>query len=282
MADSNRTAETLAKLSEGVASLCSSERWLEYLAVARTFHDYSFSNVLLVHRQAPWASRVAGFHTWRKLGRVVRKGERAIWILAPITMRRRPDDQAKDVEPDDRERVVVSFKAVPVFDISQTDGDALPEPPCSRLTGDDPDGAYDRLRAVALELGYVVEEDYLPGETNGDCNFAEHRIRVEVTNDPRMQVKTLLHELGHALLHIDGTIPRGQAELEAESVAYVVGEEALGLDTAAYSFGYLATWAGGSDEALKAIAASGKRIQSAVKTLIEALAEPATEEMQAA
>lgn len=271
MADSTRTTEALAQLSEGIAALCSGDQWKQYLDAARTFHDYSFSNVLLIQRQAPWASRVAGFHTWRRLGRSVRKGERALWILAPITARRGKDEPSDEADAKTAERRVVSFKAVPVFDVSSTEGEPLPEPPCSLLTGDDPTGAYDRLRHVAHGIGYTVEEDYLPGKTNGDCNLTERRIRIEVSNSPQMQTKTLLHELAHALLEHGGTIPREQAELEAESVAYVIGQQVLDLDSAVYSFAYVATWAGGGDEAIKAIAASGKRIQLAVKTIAEAL-----------
>jgi IrrE N-terminal-like domain len=118
---------------------------------------------------------------------------------------------------------------------------------------------------VAHSLGFTVEEDYLDGGTNGDCSHSKKAIRVEVRNEPAQQVKTLAHELSHAILHGEGfTGTREIAELEAESVAYIVCQN-VGLDSSAYSFGYVASWAGGGSEAIKAITASGQRIARAAR-----------------
>jgi hypothetical protein len=140
--------------------------------------------------------------------------------------------------------------------------------PVHKLEGDDTDGLYTRLIAVAHSLGFTVEEDYLENGVNGDCNHAEARIRVEVRNEPKQQVKTLAHELAHAILHGDRkNLVRERAELEAESVAYVVCRE-LGIDSSAYSFGYLATWSGGGAEAQRAITESAQRIQKAAHLIL--------------
>jgi hypothetical protein len=160
-------------------------------------------------------------------------------------------------------------------DIAQTDGDELPTI-VERLQGDDVGGAYSRLVGVARSLGYTVEEDYLSGERNGDCNFAERRIRVEVTNSEVQQVKTLAHEIAHAMLH-EGFTDRALAELEAESVAFVVCR-ALGIESASYSFGYLATWAGGGTEAITAIKAAGARIQKTADAILTPAADAQQEE----
>jgi hypothetical protein len=120
---------------------------------------------------------------------------------------------------------------------------------------------------VAHSIGFTVEEDYLPGERNGDCSFDDRRIRVEVTNSEAQQVKTLAHELAHAMLHEEFT-DRALAELEAESVAYVVCN-AIGMATDEYSFGYVAGWAGGGDEAIAGIKASGQRIQQAANRILD-------------
>lgn len=226
---------------------------------------YSFNNVILIDRQDPEATRVAGFHAWRKLGRGVRKGERAIWILAAMTRKVTDQDERADAETGTRR--LIGFRPVPVFDIRQTDGEPLPEV-CSTLHGDAP-GIYSQLVAVAHTIAFTVEEDYLPGTVNGDCNFADKRIRVEVRNDERQQVKALAHELGHALLH-EGNADRALGELEAESVAYVVCA-ALGVDTSDYSFGYVASWTGGGDEAITAIKAPGSRIQSAADRILQSV-----------
>ena len=105
------------------------------------------------------------------------------------------------------------------------------------------------MEKVAAELGYSVTVTQLPGERNGDCAPELRRIRVSDRLAPAHQVKTLAHELAHAILH-EQFEERGLAELEAESVAYIVSHE-LDLDSSAYSFGYLATWGRGGDQATR-------------------------------
>lgn len=264
----SRTAEALERLAQGVAALITSRAWQAYLDTARRFHNYSFANILLIRAQVPEATRVAGFQAWKALGRTVRRGEHAIWILAPLTRRLAAEEED---DPAEKVRVIMGFRAVSVFDVSQTDGEPLAELPCHRLSGDDPTGSYDRLRRFAHGLGYTVEEDYLPGEMNGDCNFALRRLRIEVRNDELQQAKSLAHELGHVLLHDGFPGSRELAELEAESVAYLVCD-GLGVDSSSYSFGYVANWAGGGDGALAGIKASGRRVQSAARQILDGLA----------
>ena len=266
--ESPRTAEALERLAQGVAALITSRAWQAYLDTARRFHNYSFANILLIRAQVPEATRVAGFQAWKALGRTVRRGEHAIWILAPLTRRLAAEEED---DPAEKVRVIMGFRAVSVFDVSQTDGEPLAELPCHRLSGDDPTGSYDRLRRFAHGLGYTVEEDYLPGEMNGDCNFALRRLRIEVRNDELQQAKSLAHELGHVLLHDGFPGSRELAELEAESVAYLVCD-GLGLDSSSYSFGYVANWAGGGAGALAGIKASGRRVQSAARQILDGLA----------
>jgi len=251
--------ELLAQLTEGVAKLTTSDDWQRYLDFQSRFHSYSFGNVLLIAAQRPSASRVAGFHAWRKLGRHVLKGEKAIWILAPMVYKQ------DDATAGDDERVIRGFKYVPVFDVAQTDGEELPSV-CNRLDGDDPSGLYGGLVSVAQSLGFSVEITDLPGTTNGDCSHLEHRIRIRIGNSPVQQVKTLAHEIAHAILHADYS-DRALAELEAESTAYVVCSS-LGLDSSDYSLGYVTTWAGGGDAAIAAIKASGERIQKTAAQIL--------------
>jgi antirestriction protein ArdC len=252
----------LDTLAEGIQALTDSDRWRAHLELQGRFHRYSFNNTLLIGAQDPDATRVAGFASWKKLGRSVRKGERALWILAPMVGRRVPD-------PDGEERRrIYGFRPVAVFDVAQTDGDDLPEV-CTNLQGDDPSACFDALAHRAAAWGYSVELMELPGTTNGDCAHALRRIRVESRNRPAQQVKTLAHELAHALLH-EGTVDRARAELEAESTAFVVCH-VLGLDTGEYSFGYVACWAGGGPEAVAAIAVSGGAIQRASAAILDGL-----------
>ena len=269
MADTDKT-NILERLAEGITRLTSSERWQEWLTMQSRFHSYSFNNTLLILGQKPEASRVAGFNAWRKLDRFVRKGEKGIWILAPMVYKTEVgDDLSTGDEPT---KVIRGFKAVPVFDVSQTDGAELPEV-CVRLDGEDEAGLFGRLHSVATSIGFIVEDaDNLSG-ANGVCTHDDHRIQVLAGNSPAQRVKTLAHELGHAILHAPGDgrpDSRAVLELEAESVAFVVCA-ATGITSDDYSFGYVASWSGGGDEALAAIKASGARIQRAADRIRSAL-----------
>jgi len=122
---------------------------------------------------------------------------------------------------------------------------------------------------VAETIGFAVEDHTFDAGTNGDCSHSLRRIRVEVRLEPAHRVKTLAHELAHALLHADAA-DRALAELEAESVAFIVCD-ALGLDAGAWTFGYVASWAGGGDEAVAAIKAAGMRIQRTADLVLSAL-----------
>jgi len=265
-------SELLAQLSEGIAKLTTSEEWQRHLDCQSRFYRYSPNNVMLIAMQRHEATHIAGFNAWRKHGRFVRKGEKAIWILAPMVYK------ANDEKSEDEKRVIRGFKMVPVFDIASTDGEELPSV-CHTLTGDDPAGLFEQLAEVAHSIGFTIEHAELPGSVNGDCSHELHRIRVEITNSPAQRVKTLAHEIAHALLH-EKYDNRPLAELEAESTAYVVCQ-ALGLDTSDYSFGYVATWAGGGDQAIAGIKGSCERIQKSASTILRAF-EPAEAEEEAA
>lgn len=267
MTAKNDHAELIAQLMEGIGTLTSSGEWRHYLEFQSRFHQYSFGNALLISAQCHQASRVAGFNAWRRLNRFVRKGERAIWVLAPMIYKNL--DEAETV------RVIRGFKFVPVFDVTQTDGEELPSI-CDRLYGDDPKGLYAQLLTVARTIGFTVGDHEFKGSENGDCCHAQHRIHVETTNTPAQRVKTLAHELTHALLH-EHYENRALAELEAESTAYVVCH-AMGLDSGDYSFGYVATWAGGGDQAIAGIRSSCDRIQKTAAFILQSFESLADDE----
>lgn len=274
MPNSNRKDEVLAKLLDGITNLANSDKWQDWLKIQSRFHRYSFGNTLLIQLQCPAASRVAGFHAWRRLGRNVRKGEKAIWILAPVTHKVDSED-----EETRGKRAIVAFKPAAVFDIGQTDGEELPEV-CNRLEGDDGTGLFEQLLPVAAHIGYTVEDAEFHDSRNGDCTFDLHRIRVASDRSPVQRAKTLAHELGHALLH-ERFDNRAVTELEAESVAYIVCD-AYGINSSEYSFGYVAGWAGGGDEAIAAIKASAQRIQKAADTILTRLESGEEQDSEAA
>jgi antirestriction protein ArdC len=272
MTNKNNHPELIAALTEGISNLTTSEDWQRYLSFQSRFHHYSYGNALLIAAQLATATRVAGFNTWRTMNRFVRKGEKAIWILAPMLYKK------PDAERGDDDRVIRGFKFVSVFDVAQTDGEELPTV-CSRLDGDDPAGAYDILFELARSIGFTVVQHEFDTTTNGDCSHRDQRIRVEMRNSPAQQVKTLAHEIAHALLH-ETFDSREHAELEAESVAYIVCQR-IGFDSCAYSFGYVATWAGGGEQAIAGIKASCERIQKTAATILRAF-DPEVLEAEAA
>jgi antirestriction protein ArdC len=263
-----------AQLNDGIARLTTSDNWQKYLDSQAQLNNYSPRNIILILEQDPYATQVASHGNWQKMGRYVMKGETALRVLAPM--------RHTDVDPatGEESKVIKGFRFAPVFDVAQTDGKPLPEV-TNLLRGDDPAGHYDRLRAMAHGIGFKVTETEFEDGRNGDCNFDTKEIRVKASNEPLQRVKTLAHELGHALLHepSEGAerLSRDLIELEAESVAYVVGQR-LGIDTGEYSFGYVAGWAGAGDKAQEMILASASRIHGATNTIIGAMEVDAADE----
>jgi hypothetical protein len=264
--------DVLTRLAEGIRQLTSSEAWTARLQMQSRFYRYSFGNTLLIGLQRPDATQVAGFHRWKSLGRSVRRGARGIAILAPVVRRARVADQ----DADDVAIVAAApsaFRVVHVFDVVDTEGRELPAVPCHPLRGDAPAALVERLAAVGESRGFTVAMDAMvDSRANGDTAFGDRRIRVRDTLAPTQRVKTLAHELGHALLH-EGADDRALAELEAESVAFVVCD-AVGIDAGDYSFGYITTWVGGDADAVEtALRASGGRISGAARTVLDAIGQ---------
>lgn len=197
-----------------------SERLTTLLRSMGRFHRYSIHNVCLIAAQRPDATRVAGFHTWKSLRRFVRRGETGIAILAPIVRHRHAESSDED------ERVVAGFRAAYVFDITQTDGEPLPEE--SQATGH-PGAALAQIRtAIAardISLEYVEALGGALGTSSGG------RIQVLSGLTPATEFLVLAHEYAHELIHHTGerSQSRDTRELEAEAVAFVVGQ-AIGLE----------------------------------------------------
>lgn len=247
-------SELLDQLARGVLELTSSASWGRWLRTSRNFQKYSFQNQILILKQRPDATLVGGYRSWLRLGRQVRQGERAIRILAPFLVAQDPQDGCEPQAP-----ALLGFRIARVFDLSQTSGADLPEP-VRTLTGTASAADLARLAQRAVSLDFQVQFTSLWGSRNGDCSHALRRIRVRSDLPAAHQIKTLAHELAHAVLHgPDFQGPRALAELEAESVAYLVCQE-LGVDSSEYSFGYVATWSGGGPEAARLISATGGRI----------------------
>ena len=247
--------EARAALESGVLALTSSEAWARALAVAARFHRYSFGNAVLIALQRPDATRVAGYVRWKELGRQVRKGEHGIAILAPIVTRVREPEATESPEDPAPAHVApsraVRFRVAYVFDEQQTDGPALPAASdfATRLRGgsDRERDLYERLAdALRADRWTVSRAPIAIDSRNGQTDFASRAIVVRDDLAPAQALKTLAHEAAHAQLHngMTGMACRDAAEVEAESAAYIA-LAALGIDSGAYSFGYVAAWSAG-------------------------------------
>lgn len=242
------------------------------LQVVSKFHPYSFNNHLMIFLQRPDATVVAGFNRWKSLGRFVKKGEKGIAIFAPCKYKTK-------IETENGEETTVQqirgFRVVHVFDISQTEGDELPDLDAVRpklLDGSAPEGIWDALGRHATSIGYEVIR-HQRGSENGYCDFLNKEIGVRPSLSPAQAVKTLIHELGHALLHDEGPVAsREVAEVEVESVAFVVCD-ALGLDSGDYSFPYVTRWAEGSEELVKKTAERAITCAKEILTRLEATSD---------
>jgi antirestriction protein ArdC len=263
-------------LVAGIRALVASDEWRAMLAMTARLHNYSWRNCLLILQQRPHATHVAGYRTWQSLGRQVRRGERGIAVLAPVTYRRdEPDDDQTDdrvdTDDDDRSRRLRGWKIEHVFDVSQTDGDPLPDLRPHLVEGDAPDGAWDAVAAQVLEEGFQLlrERDPRIPEAIGTTDFKAQVVRVRADVSDAQALKTGLHELAHIRLdHGPGDCrdPRSRREVEAESVAYVICQ-ALGLDTAGYSFTYIGTWAERGEEEHEVTACADRVIATARQIL---------------
>ena len=266
-------AALLIRLRNQVDSLTSSDGWQAWLRAAARFRTYSLRNQLLILSQRPEATRVAGYRTWQSLGRQVRRGERGIAILAPLT-RTVPDDTG-----DEARQIVMGFRVVHVFDISQTDGEALPEIELPEVQLDD-DALFDRLIEAASRAG--VEVSWLHGDdprldgARGIYNGERRDIALAEGPPIASQARTLIHELAHFCDHAanDWQFVGGRSlcEIVAESATYLVGS-GLGVELQEASTVYVASWLGEAADSADLEAAAERVLALAAR--LERLVAPA-------
>ena len=275
---SEKTAQILQQLEEGVQSLLDSVNYRDYLKFLASFHSYSFRNSLLIHIQCRQRgitpSLCAPYREWQKRHRHVRKGERGIAIIAPHTYKEKRRDTGEDADK-------IGFHLSYTYDVSQTDADddfgEIPEI-CHRLTGDLADA--DLLETLISISPVPVKFALVPGEANGYYSTEHCEIVVDDTNSQTQQAKTLLHEIAHCRHHmIDPDFddcPRPDKEVIAESCAYTVCSY-LGIPTDDYSFGYLAGWGDRNLGELKRNLDLIRRISDAIISDLEASMDAAVD-----
>lgn len=239
------TQDIMKRLEEGVSGVFQSDNFKAYLETMGKFHNYSFGNCVLIAMQKPDATQVAGFKAWKdKFKRTVKKGEKGIQIIAPC-----PHKRKIETDGEEKEVVFTTYRAAYVFDISQTEGEELPEI-LHKLSFDV--AGYDELMEKLMSVSPVkVEFEDIRDGANGYYSHAENRIAIQQGMSQSQTIKTLVHEIAHSILHnkVDGLqkdADRRAMEVQAESVSYAVNSY-LGIDTSEYSFGYVAGWSSGKD-----------------------------------
>ncbi len=248
-----QTVEQLyGQLADGIANLDDKDAWQRWLGMASKLHRYSFNNVTLTMLQNPDATMIAGYRAWQAMGHQVRRGEKAIKILGPVTRKvelvdRLTGEPIRDADGRPQYvRQLVGVRPVSVFDASQVDPPVQTPPEPTLLHGQAPPGLWDSLAELVEAEGFQLTRGDCGG-ANGLTDYLGREVRVRADVDDAQAVKTLAHELTHVLIRPDSGEPyagacRGRREVEAESVAYVVAA-AHHLDTSQYTFNYVAGWA---------------------------------------
>lgn len=234
-----KSDEALQELAAALAS-GKSEMLIKYLEMVSRFHQYSFSNCMLIYLQLPNATFVAGFQQWRKLGRWVRRGEKGIVILAPVLTRKdRPKvdgDQSSPEVSSGQRRILCGFRTAYVFDVSQTEGEELAE--FAKLNGD-PGRMSEKLESFILSKSIEIEYANDLGGANGVSIGG--KIRILSSLEPAQRFSTMVHELAHELLHRDNRrseTTKAIRETEAEAVAFVVCRS-IGLECSSRASDYI-------------------------------------------
>lgn len=260
-------------LEEGIQEYLNSDTFQNYLDFVASFPNYSQKNVRLLLAQQPSARYVRGFQAWKKEGRTVKKGSKALYVYAPY-FKDKVDAEGNKVTDSNGEIVKETrFFLTPVFDVSQTTGEELPKPVYNLSEDmDDPLQFAQTFKALNSLSPVEVSIEPIQGDANGYYDRSNQRIVLREGLGEVMTIKVLLHELTHALLHSDSLSQFGdesyrKQEFEAESVAYIVSNH-LGLDTSDYSFGYLSSWTNQGNK-IEELTASLETITTQARSLIQ-------------
>lgn len=297
MSEKQKVKEITDKLEAGLKELFESEKYKSYLSTMSKFHNYSFNNTLLIAMQKPEATLVAGYQAWQKnFERHVNKGEKAIHILAPAPYKIKEERDKLDPvtgemmfdengmpQKEETEVTIPAFRAVSVFDVSQTDGKPIPELEVNELLST-VEGYEDFVQALMNISPVPIAFEDIPGDSKGYFSTAEKRIAVQENMSESQTLKTMVHEVAHSMLHDKEVnqsmdIPvkdRNTKEVEAESVAFTVCQH-FGIDTSDYSFGYIAGWSSGRN--MKELKSSLDTIRKTASELITGI-EGAMQELQ--
>ena len=262
-------------LKEGIKDFLDSDKYKDYLTKMSQLNNYSNRNLRLILAQNPEARQVASFKQWKEnFGRHVKKGEKALRIFKPMTKIKKDENNQPILDKNGKPETVTFFGLVPVFDVSQTEGKEMPKAAevKEQLTDLDYANLYRALMAIAKENDVSVRFEEMENNKHGYYSVPENQIVLRSNEMNKSQIiKTFLHEMAHAELHHADNpqkenLTRSTAELQAESVAYVVSSY-YGIDTSEYSFNYLSGWSA-DKETLADLEAQLDIVQQEAKSLM--------------
>lgn len=290
--NNDKLKELLEQAEQGTKAVFESENYRNYLATMSKFHSYSFRNSLLILMQKPEATHVAGYAAWKKkFNRQVQRGESGIQIVGYSPRKVNVEQEKKDssgntiIGADGKPvmekvtRQVPSYVPVSVFDVSQTEGEPLPQL-VNELNGS-VEAYQDLMQAIRDVSPFPVSFEEIQGGAKGFCDPVTQRIVIQQGMSEAQSVKTAIHEVTHADLHapeqnliLADRTDRRTREIEAESTAFVVCEH-YGIDTSDYTFPYLASWS--SSKELAELQSSLETIQKQAGDLIDKIDTRLTE-----
>lgn len=262
-------------LKEGIKEFLDSDKYRDYLTKMSQLNNYSNRNLRLILAQNPEARQVASFKQWKEnFDRYVKKGEKALRIFKPMKKIKKDENNQPILDKNGKPETVTFFGLVPVFDVSQTEGKEMPKAAevKEQLTDLDYANLYRALMAIAKENDVSVRFEEMENNKHGYYSVPENQIVLRSNEMNKAQIiKTFLHEMAHAELHHADNpqkenLTRSTAELQAESVAYVVSSY-YGIDTSEYSFNYLSGWSA-DKETLADLEAQLDIVQQEAKSLM--------------
>ena len=273
-------------LQEGIKNYFDSDAYKQYLDGMAHFNNYSSRNIQLIKSQLPEATMVASFNEWKKRNGSVNRGEKAIYIQAPVSVIRKDEKGNPILDPKTGEKETITyFKPVPVFDVSQVSPQQGKELNIPKMVGDIPEqldksyyqNIYRSLRDISQNENHVSIRFRDLGKEDGFYNPNTNDIVIKKGMSYERTLSTLIHEIAHSELHnnqslterFGGQLTRSTKELQAESIAYVVSSH-LGFDTSQESFPYLASWSKEKD-GLTNLTAQLEIVQETAKSLMDRL-----------
>ena len=272
--------EAMKLVEEGIAALNEalrsghSETLKRLLDTVAKFHRYSLNNAFLIAAQRQDATRVAGFHAWRKVGRCVKKGEAGIAIIAPMSRRKEFDD--RETTTTDGKEIVFGFRIAYVFDVEQTEGDPLPE--FAAVSGD-ASGWLPLLENAVRDAGVTLEYDDIGFPIGADGVSRPGAIKVSPSLSESERFAVLVHEFAHELMHQRTDRKKNSTrqirETEAEAVAYTVCR-AFGIDSTTHSSDYIQLYQGTENtlrESLGVVQQTATQIITAVRSRSESTSD---------